>query len=378
MAFLQGPHTRGTNSSRRGQTLSRGNSGSLSNRDAKVSEPGKRQRFSPYKSHRNYRTIRGTDAGLNLRHFERSRRSRKLFGSMSDDMLAYILIGISAVICVVLLLCLANCVSGCIHGCSHEETPVVQTNEIDSRVEASTSENLTNQFTPVLDYADDITWIAAHAHEYSDERLPELAIREQSAAPFVRSILDSSKSVSASEITPQKGSMTAYYTWDSLWGNTAYGQGTIATDGSGLVSWFMIRTMLLGDASQTPTDFAEQATDYADDTCGTQGEFFAQHAKDAGLSIKEYTVSADNLKLSCDGEKKLALVCLKEGFTSPYQHWAVVTRVNKNGTASLYDPTSKTATDATWEQSKITDQICKLYAVSAASQRLALGAWRVA
>lgn len=370
MAFLQGSRTRGIGSSRRGKMLSRTSATSHSDRGNNMSEPGKRQRFSPYKSHRNYRTIRGTDAGLTLRHFDRSRRKYRLFGKLSDDAVAYLLMGISGVICVVLLLCLANCVSGCIHGCTRQDTTSSQTNELDSRVEAQTSQNLTRQFTDVLNYADNITWIAAHAHSYSDERLPELALREQESAPFVRSILDSSITAPASDISPEQGSMPTCYTWDGLWGSTSYGQGTIATDGSGLVSWYMIRAMLLGDGSQTPVDFAEQAHEYADDTCGTRGEFFTQHAKEAGLSIKEYSVSLDNLKLSCDGDKKLALVCLKEGATSPYQHWAVVARVNKNSTVSLYDPASKKATDATWEQNQLVDKISKLYTVSALSQRL--------
>ena len=122
MAFLQGFRTRGIGSSRRGKMLSRTSATSHSDRGNKISEPGKRQRFSPYKSHRNYRTIRGTDAGLTLRHFDRSRRKYRLFGKLSDDAVAYLLMGISGVICVVLLLCLANCVSGCIHGCTRQDT----------------------------------------------------------------------------------------------------------------------------------------------------------------------------------------------------------------------------------------------------------------
>jgi hypothetical protein len=330
-------------------------------------EEGKRQRFLPYKSHRNYRTIKGTDAGLNIRHYKGSIAGHALFSRLSDDAILYGLLALAAIVLIALLCLLGSCVSSCV---SHVAAPTTKeaakTNPIDARVSASASENLTNKLTPKLNWAEDLEWIAAHADAYSDERLPELACLEPESASFVRAYATDGQEPYDFEDEVVQGTVPEVYDWDPHWGSVTYGNGCIATCGSGLTSLFMADAYLTGTRDNTPSALATLAKDYASDTLGTKPEFFTDKLKDLGLNIKEYTPSSDNLKIASDGDKKVALMLINENVTNPYKHWILVSGMRKDGSYVVYDPASVRATQEMWPGGALASQAQKLYAITAA------------
>lgn len=330
-----------------------------------LNDHSRRQRFLPYKSHRNYRTIKGTDAGLNLRHSKG--RKRRLFGRMTDTQVMYLLLGVSAVILIVLLLLVGSCASSCVKGWMGSSSKKEEVNAIDSRVNAKASENITQKLIPALNYSDAITWISQHTDQYKDERLIELAINEPAAAAFVSQVPSAKAEASAYTDEVTQGTVPCVYNWNEHWGFVPFGSSILGVNGSGLTSLFMADAYLTGSKEHTPDVLAQAAASYADDTLGVSAAFFNDKAKDFGLTVKELAASADNLKLAVS-DGKVALVQLKEGFTSPYAHWALISGMRKDGSVVMFDPTSEKATNTSWALGTVGDNISQILSLSVKAQ----------
>lgn len=346
-----------------GASRARGSAQATHQNRATPNDHSRRQRFLPYKSHRNYRTIRGTDAGLNVRHISKRRR-RRLFGNASDTTVMYALLAISAVVLIALLVLVGGCVSSCVRGWLSPASTKVEVNAIDSRVSPKASDNLTQKLIPALNYSDTMLYIAQHAGEYTDERLVELAVNEPQAAEFVRTQLSSDGKASAYDGEIAKGTVPAVYNWDSHWGHVPFLSSVLGVDGSGLTALFMADAYLTGSNEHTPDVLAQSAGDYAEANRGVNAAFFKDKAAELGLSVKDYTPSADNIKVATSDATKAALVSVKEGFTSPYAHWVLLTGLRKDGSVVLFDPTSYKATNTSWALGSVADNVTELYSIS--------------
>lgn len=246
-------------------------------------------------------------------------------------------------------------VGSCVRGCSPSQPEQTgdqkAVNSYDSRVSSGASEHLTNEFTPQLNRSEKLAWIAQNADRYADERLPELALLEPEATDFVASVPDSDKKSADYTDSNEVGTYPLVYNWDARWGYVEYAGSNVGVNGSGLAALFMARAGLTGKTDLTPASLAADATSggYTDETLGTAASFFTGKAADYGVAVKEYTPSGDNLKtILSEGSTSIALVQLKANFTTPYAHWALVVSLNSDGSVSLYDPASASASMRPW------------------------------
>jgi hypothetical protein len=80
--------------------------------------------------------------------------------------------------------------------------------------------------------------------------------------------------------------------------------------------------------------------------------------------VREYTPSGDNLATIFSNGGVCALVRLKANFTSPYAHWALVCALNENGSLTLHDPTSATASSREWAPGTVASNAELLYSLT--------------
>lgn len=58
---------------------------------------------------------------------------------------------------------------------------------------------------------------------------------------------------------------------------------------------------------------------------------------------------------------------LNANFTTPYAHWALVVKTNDDGSVTMYDPDSTSASGHTWAAGTIAKNSSTLLSVTAAS-----------
>lgn len=337
---------------------------------AHLSEPRRRESRTPYRSNRNYRTISGHDAGLNVRNgMGRRRRQSGILGrfGISNRELAFMVGGV--VILILLIFGISSCVRGCssksASGSSQATTSKKAVNSVDKRVAAGTSEALTKKLKTSLDQADGLDWIAAHANKYSDSRLVELAMREPTAISFVKGALSAKSTAKSYTDGTEKGSYPLLYDWDTRWGYVSYAGSIMGVTGSGPTTLSMAYMGLTGKNDQTPSVLAKLATSgkYTDKTTGTAAKFFTEVGAKIGLTVNQYTASASNIQLVL-GNGGVVAVQLKAGFTTPYAHWALAMSSNSDGSVSMYDPDSTSASTHTWAAGTIAANASDMYALT--------------
>lgn len=344
---------------------------------AHVRDAQRRESRTPYRSNRNYRTISGHDAGLNVHNnsrigFDRSnfRGSRRRGGllarlGLNNRVLAVLLAGL--VLLILLIFGISSCVTSCNSSDKQTKSAQKEVNSYDARVAAGVSESLTKQFAPVLDQNKKLSWIAAHADEYKDARLCELALREDGAIDFVAGLPKAKSTAKKYGDGNEKGSYPLLYDWDTRWGYVKYADSVMGVTGSGPTSLSMAYMGLTGKTDQTPNALAELSTEgkYTDEASGTKKGFFTKVGSKVGLGVKEYASSADNLSIVLEGG--VAIVQLNANFTTPYAHWALVVKTNDDGSVTMYDPDSTSASGHTWAAGTIAKNSSTLLSVTAAS-----------
>ncbi len=322
-------------------------------------------RASRYKSNHNYRSLSGHDTGYNLRRG--ARRHGGILGQYGiDQRRAIFLIGAIALL-VLLIVIVSNCARGCARKDDNQGQSQEEVNSYDSRVSAGVSESLTNEFTPKLDQGDKYQKLAKQAGEYKDERLPELALREPDALDFVLSVPDHEKKEEELGESVEKGAYPQFYDWDARWGHLDYGNSNVGVNGSGLTSMLMAYMGLTGKSDLTVTKLIEISNDgnYASDDSGSANEFFAAAAGKLGLTCREYKSSGENITtVLADGTP--IIIKLNAGFTTPYAHWAVIVGVNGDGSITLYDPDSSSASTHTWAAGTVGGNSSIMYAIGQA------------
>jgi hypothetical protein len=349
--------------------------GSTNERDYTRNRPGRdlkghshqsTRRDGKYRSDHNYRTLTGHDTGYSLGGKRRGRSPLGGGGQRRELILAVVAI----VALVVLVLGISSCARGCSKGSDVTSDSAAASgtgNEADSRVSAGASSELTQKFTTALDSNEKLAKIARSAGDYSDKRLPELALLEPDAISFVASQPSASTKASSYDDEVKQGTYPQLLDWDSRWGNVSYAGSVLAVTGSGPTSLSIAYMGLTGKSDKTPADIASASTSagYATDSDPfTSDDLFSKGTSDLGLTCTGYTPSSDNLYSILSEGGSVVVVKLKKDFDSPYEHWAVVTALNDDNSVTLCDPTSKQASSHTWAMGTIAGNSEGFYALS--------------
>lgn len=347
--------------------------GSTNERDYTRNRPGRdlkghyhqrTRRDGKYRSDHNYRTLTGHDTGYSLGGKRRGRSPLGGGGQRRELILAVVAI----VALVVLILGISSCARGCSKGSDVTSDSVAASgtgNEADSRVSTGASSELTQKFTTALDSNEKLAKIARSAGDYSDKRLPELALLEPDAISFVASQPSASTKASSYDDEVKQGTYPQLLDWDSRWGNVSYAGSVLAVTGSGPTSLSIAYMGLTGKSDKTPADIASTSAGYATDSDPfTSDDLFSKGTSDLGLTCTGYTPSSDNLYSILSEGGSVVVVKLKKDFDSPYEHWAVVTALNDDNSVTLCDPTSKQASSHTWAMGTIAGNSEGFYALS--------------
>lgn len=257
------------------------------------------------------------------------------------------LIAILAVLVILLIALLSSCVRSCSK--EGEKQDVVAVNELDARVAAGTSAELTNELTAVLDQNEKIAAIAANAGAYPDAAIVELALREPAAVDFVRAWPDADKTSAPYGDSITRGTVPQLYNWDSRWGNVEYAGLPIGVSGSGPTCLAMGYMGLTGKNDKTPVDLAAiaAADGYATGAEYTTGEFFMKVADSLGLVCEDF--DPYYLEITASLHNGHPVICqIKANTFTPEAHWVIAAAVNDDETVVVYDPTSSAVSSHPW------------------------------
>lgn len=341
-------------------------------RDLRGSQPRAQRSDGAYRSSRNYRSLTGHDTGYTVRNNKIGFNGRR-----NSNRNLILLLG-AIVVLIILILVISSCVRGCSSAPSDDVTAEQQgqsVNELDSRVAAGVSDELTKEFSTRLDQDETLAQIASNAASYGDERVPELAILEPDAVSFVASVPTAEKKSSTYDDAVSKGTFPKLFDWDVRWGYVDYAGSILGVTGSGPTSLSMAYMGLSGNTDKTPADIAQAAADggYAkpDDALSTSADFLDGLSGDLGLSVRSYKVSSDNLATvfsNYDPGEVCVIVQLKSDFTTPYAHWALLPGTYSDGSYQLYDPTSSEASSHGWSAGTIAANADAFYALTYTGQ----------
>lgn len=275
---------------------------------------------------------------------------------------------IVGVLGILLVLFLVFVISSCVHACSKKAAPEVEKNPVDSRVAAGVSEDLTKEFSTALNQGENLKWIAEHAADYKDPKIPELALKHPEAIDFVANYPSSDGKASAYEEKIEKGTAPKLFTWDSRWGGVSFGSSILAVNGSGPTALSMAYMGLTGKGDKTPADIAELVTKANDATgdSGMHSDFVENHLDNLGLRAQSYDSSAANINALLDQGTYL-LAEVKEnafGDNAP-AHWVLIASENADGSVMVYDPTSPEVSSHPWDSATVAAATQTLYVVSA-------------
>ncbi|MGI6754956.1 MAG: hypothetical protein ACOX4F_02925 [Atopobiaceae bacterium] len=252
-----------------------------------------------------------------------------------------------------------------------EQTQTTDTmSEQDSRVATGISNTLISEFTEQLDQGEKLQQIAAHADQYSDERLLELALREPAAIDFVAAWPDAQKSASAYTDEVSKGSVPKLFDWDERWGAVTYGDGPIAVTGSGPTTLMMAYVGLSGLNNMTAANFATLDASQTQSTESSEENTLINMATSAGLSASLLQVSEDNLT-GYLSETSVIAIRLKTNTVTAEDHWALAVGVDTDGSLILFDPTSTSVSDHTWDPATISSYASSFVLLSITDESLA-------
>lgn len=274
----------------------------------------------------------------------------------------------------VLVILLVFVISSCVRGCSSDgsDSQGGSQNQVDSRVAAGVSDELSGEFKSALDRNDKLAQIAANADKYDDQQLLELALSEPEAIDFVASYPDASKSAQAYGEAAKKGTAPTLYNWDARWGAVDYAGHAMAITGSGPTCLSMAYMSLTGANDKTPADVASlaAAANAASGDSFMSADAVTSIAEQLGLEAKTYTPGSQTLLDVLDaGTYVLAEV--KAGSLTDATHWVLVTTENENGTVFVHDPTSPAANARAWDPATIASACDTLYGISLAQSNTA-------
>lgn len=287
-------------------------------------------------------------------------------GRRAYDRRVFILAGLAVVLVILLVVGISSCVRGCSASASDQATG--DQNTIDARVAAGVTDDLTNRFKDQLDRNDRFAQIAAHANEYDDQSLLELALDEPEAVDFVANYPNAQKTGQSYTDAVKKGNAPQLYDWDIRWGAVPYGDHALAISGSGPCAYSMAYMGLTGTGDKTPADMAQLAVDAgaAKGDSGTDAGFFESSADGLGLAVKSHESSSESISQVLDAGTYL-LIEAKAGTLTDDAHWVLAVTENSDNSVVVYDPTSPEASAHPWSPATLAASCDKFYSVSVKS-----------
>ena len=273
---------------------------------------------------------------------------------------------ILAALALIILVLLIVGISSCVRGCSAEQQ-TAEANPVDARVAAGVDEDLTKRFASELDRDEKLASIAAHANEYENQGLLDLALAQPDAIDFVAAYPEAEKTAQPYDDEVSEGTVPQLYCWDERWGNVDYAGSPLALTGSGPTALSMAYMALTGKGDRTPADFAQAITD-AEMSSGDSlmaGSFLSDSLKDYGLTCSTYTSNEENLVQVLDTGTYLLVEAAADTLTDS-AHWIVLVTEDSDGSLVVYDPTSPEVSSHTWDPATIAGVGDTLYAISAA------------
>lgn len=264
---------------------------------------------------------------------------------------------------VVLLVLVIVGVSSCVRGCSSD--PAQSANQVDSRVAAGVSEELTQQFATELNRDEKLAGIAATADRYADTGLLELALSVPEAIDFVAAYPDAEKTAQPYGDTVTQGEAPQLWCWDARWGNVDYAGRALAITGSGPTALSMAYMGLTGNNDKSPADLAQQASEAnaATGDSAMAASFLESSAEGLGLSYRSYTSNADNLSQALDAGTYVLLET-KAGSITSTAHWILLVSENEDGSITVYDPTSPDVSAHPWAAATLAASTDTIHALS--------------
>jgi len=309
------------------------------------------------------RSTSGRSNGYTIQHKNVRFNDRRGFFDrlMSLDRATILLLLAAIIIMILLVIGISSCVRSCVANSKAEDAE-----KAEPAVATGISDDLTNELNEMLTRNEQLEWIAEHANEYADERIVQLALDEPTAVSFVRNLPDAEKTSSAYDGDVTKGSVPQLYDWDTRWGYIDYGELPLGVLGSGPTCMSMAYMGVSGLADQSPADFAQMAIDggYATGDDGTSVDFFAAAGEELGLTVAVYDPSEETM-LSLLGETSYVIVELQANTLTDYAHYALVVKVNDDGSVVVHDPTSTSVTSHDWDPATIVASSSKMIQVSA-------------
>lgn len=282
------------------------------------------------------------------------------------------LIAAALIVLILLVLLVSSCTKGCTNK-KAEEAPVVEAvNELDSRVAAGASSELTSSLSVVLDRNERVAQIAQNADQYPDERIVQLALDEPAAIEFVAQVPTHDKTSAPYDETVTRGTVPRLYNWDSRWGFVDYAGMPLGVTGSGPTVLSMGYMGLTGRSDKTPADIA--ALSEADGTNTgeeyTTAELFSREAETLGLRVDTFEPSAEEITASLyNGHPTICQI--KAGTLTPYAHWVLAASVNEDGTINVYDPTSVEVSSHPWSASTISGYSSSIHVLQLSDSAMA-------
>ena len=273
-----------------------------------------------------------------------------------------IILGTLALVLVVLLVV---GVSSCVRGCSANEPAQGEVNEVDARVAAGVSEDLTRQLAERLNQNEQFATIATNADQYQNEELLELALRVPETVGFVASYPTMDATAQPYGETVTQGTVPQLWCWDARWGAVDYAGGPLALTGSGPTALSMAYMGLTGATDHTPADIAQAATEAeaATGDSAMTAEFLASEAEKLGLKCESFASNADNLSQMLDSGT-FVLLETKAGSLTNAAHWILVTTENEDGSMQVSDPTSPDVSAHPWAPATLASTCTDFYVLS--------------
>lgn len=171
--------------------------------------------------------------------------------------------------------------------------------------------------------------------------------------------------------TPQEqwkaGTVPSLYQSDPAWGSLPYGQATMAAAGAAPTALAMASVAVRGDASRTPADFAQWATDHDLTAAGadTLSAYLTRAGADFGLALEPVGTDARSLRRAIVGGAPV-IVVTQPGTFSPVASAVVLDDIDASGNLVLHDPTSAARSAKSWEFDDITAAAARAFSVHAA------------
>ena len=240
-------------------------------------------------------------------------------------------------------------------------------NELDSRVAAGVSDELTLELADALDQAEIIEQIALNADQYSDEAIVELALNEPTAIELVYDLLDEDWTAQSYDDEVSQGTAPELYCWDARWGGVTYADNYLALTGSGPTALAMAYMGLTGTSGQTPATIAALISAAELDTgdSGMSADYLTSNLSSIGLECSTYVSSGDNLTAVLDSGTYI-LIEAEAGSLTDETHWVLLVTENSDDTIVVYDPTSTSVSASSWSADTLADSCETLYAITEA------------